>query len=59
MPPHRIEGLASRRRQGASDAEILASLRAPSHDGLQPAQPIPLTDDQARELLAEFDRVSG
>ncbi len=38
-PPYRMEELVSLRRLGASDAELLASLRAPPADGIQPAAP--------------------
>lgn len=54
-----MEELVSLRRLGASDAGLLAAVRTPSNEPPQPAQPIPLTDYQARELLADIARLTG
>lgn len=59
IPVYRMEEIVALRRLGASDAEILASLRTPSDDGVQAAEPIPLTDEQGRGLLAELIRLGS
>jgi hypothetical protein len=57
MPDFRMEELVSLWRLGASDTEILASLRAPCPDDPQHAPPIDITDEQGKELLAELTRL--
>jgi hypothetical protein len=57
IPPYRMEELVALRRRGATDAEILASLRTPSDDGPAPATPIPLTDAQGKQLLNDLARL--
>ena len=60
IPVYRMEEIVALRRRRVSDAEILASLRAPlSDDGIGCAAPIPLTDEQGRELFAELTRLGS
>jgi hypothetical protein len=59
IPDFRMEELVSLYRQGASDDEMLTSLRAPSPDDPQHAEPIDLTEAEASVLLRDLARLLG
>jgi hypothetical protein len=57
LAPYWLEEIVLLLRAGASDAEILAELQRPDPGPHTHAGPIPLTDGQCGELLAELKHV--